>query len=172
MIFVTTGSQKFPFQRLLQKIDSLIEEGVITEEVYAQTGESDYRPVHYAYSHFLDREGFAGKMREARIVITHGGTGAIIGALKQGKIVIAVPRLAAYGEHVDDHQVQLIREFDEMHLICACYDLEGLGECIRDADRRQYEKYRSNTGRILADIEDFIEEKGETHGREKHSKIS
>ena len=49
MIFVTTGSQKFQFNRLLQKIDRLIEEGVIQEEVFAQVGESDYRPAHYEY---------------------------------------------------------------------------------------------------------------------------
>lgn len=42
MIFVTTGSQKFQFNRLLQKIDLLIEEGMIREEVFAQIGVSDY----------------------------------------------------------------------------------------------------------------------------------
>ena len=104
MIFVTTGSQRFQFNRLLQKIDLLIEEGMIREEVFAQIGVSDYQPKHYEYCRFLDREGFTGKLRECRMVITHGGTGVIIGAVKQGKKVIAVPRLASYGEHVDDHQ--------------------------------------------------------------------
>ena len=90
MIFVTTGSQKFQFNRLLQKIDLLIEEGMIREEVFAQIGVSDYQPKHYEYCRFLDREGFTGKLRECRMVITHGGTGVIIGAVKQGKKVIAV----------------------------------------------------------------------------------
>ena len=156
MIFVTTGSQKFQFNRLLQKIDSLIEEGMVSEKVFAQIGESDYHPKHYEYCMFLDREGFAEKMRQTRMVITHGGTGAIIGALKQGKKVIAVPRMARYGEHVDDHQVQLLREFDGMNLICACYDSEKLGECIRESERREFAAYHSNTGRILADIEKFL----------------
>ena len=53
-------------------------------------------------------------MEKANIVITHGGTGAIIGAVKKGKKVIAVPRLAKYGEHVDDHQLQLIKKFDDL----------------------------------------------------------
>ena len=146
MIFVTTGSQKFQFNRLLQKIDLLIEEGMIREEVFAQIG-------------------------ECRMVITHGGTGGIIGAVKQGKKVIAVPRLASYGEHVDDHQVQLLREFDGMNLICACYDSEKLGDCIRDTGSRDFAGYHSNTRRILKDIENFlIAEEGENHG--KHSKIS
>ena len=105
------------------------------------------------------------------MVITHGGTGVIIGAVKQGKKVIAVPRLASYGEHVDDHQVQLLREFDGMNLICACYDSEKLGDCIRDTGSRDFAGYHSNTRRILKDIENFlIAEEGESHG--KHSKIS
>ena len=70
MIFVTTGSQKFQFNRLLQKIDLLIEEGMIREEVFAQIGVSDYQPKHYEYCRFLDREGFTGKLRECRMVIT------------------------------------------------------------------------------------------------------
>ena len=37
MIFVTTGSQKFQFNRLLQRIDLLIEEGMIREEVFARS---------------------------------------------------------------------------------------------------------------------------------------
>ena len=85
MIFVTTGSQRFQFNRLLQKIDLLIEEGMIREEVFAQIGVSDYQPKHYEYCRFLDREGFTGKLRECQMVITHGGTGVIIGAVKQGK---------------------------------------------------------------------------------------
>ena len=44
MIFVTTGSQKFQFNRLLQKIDLLIEEGMISVVVFAQIGVSDYQP--------------------------------------------------------------------------------------------------------------------------------
>lgn len=59
---------------------------------------------------------FSQIMDKAEIVITHGGTGAIIGAVKKGKKVIAVPRLARYGEHVDDHQLQLVGQFKELNL--------------------------------------------------------
>lgn len=42
MIFVTIGTQKFPFDRLLKKIDELIESGFIKEKVIAQVGNSAY----------------------------------------------------------------------------------------------------------------------------------
>ena len=158
MIFVTTGSQKFQFDRLLKKIDELIEKGVIREEVYAQIGYSDYRPENYSYTQFMDREAFAGKMSQCQIVITHGGTGVIIGAVKQGKKVIAVPRLARYGEHVDDHQVQLLKEFDGMNIICACYDLDKLEEFVRELPGMEFQPYVSNTDRIIRDIEAYLQD--------------
>lgn len=113
MIFITLGSQKFQFNRLLKAIDKLVEQGKIKEEVFAQIGYSDYQPINYNYKQFLDRDEFAAMEGKADIVITHGGTGAIIGAVKKGKKVIAVPRLAKYGEHVDDHQLQLLKEFED-----------------------------------------------------------
>ena len=169
MIFVTTGSQKFQFNRLLREIDGLIENGSLTEEVYAQTGDSDYQPKHYKYCAFLDRDSFAQKMNACRMVITHGGTGVIISAVKQGKKVIAVPRLASYGEHVDDHQIQLLQEFDGMNLICACYDSTKLGECIRETDAKEFASYHSNTQNILTDIESYLQ-KGKREEHEKHKK--
>ena len=95
MIFVTLGSQKFQFNRLLIEIDRLVEEGKITEEVFAQTGYSDYEPKNYEYKNFLDRDEFSDIMGKCDKVITHGGTGAIIGAVKKEKKVIAVSRLSA-----------------------------------------------------------------------------
>ena len=40
MIFVTVGSQKFPFDRLIKKVDEMIRENLIEEEVIIQTGTS------------------------------------------------------------------------------------------------------------------------------------
>ena len=121
MIFITLGSQKFQFNRLLKSVDELIEGG-LDEEVFAQIGYSNYKPKNYKYKEFLDREEFSEVINCSDIVITHGGTGAIIGAVKKRKKVIAVPRLAKYGEHVDDHQLQLVSQFRELDLIYSCED--------------------------------------------------
>jgi len=158
MIFITTGSQKFQFNRLLKKIDELIEEGIITEEVFAQIGCSDYVPQNYKFVDFLNRDEFASNMDKCDIVITHGGTGVIITAVKKGKRVIAVPRLKEFDEHVDDHQVQLLKEFDEMNIICACYDLDKLAEDYRGIRDRNFRPYVSNTKTLIEDIENFLNE--------------
>lgn len=156
MIFITLGSQKFQFNRLLVAIDELIENNVITEEVFAQSGYSDYQPKHYRCQDFLDREEFAEVENKADIIITHGGTGAIIGAIKKGKKVIAVPRLAQYGEHVDDHQLQLISQFKKQNLICGLDDCSELEEAVKYVKTHQFDEFISNTHRYLEHIEKFI----------------
>lgn len=156
MIFITLGSQKFQFNRLLKAVDELIGDGVITEPVFAQIGNSDYIPVNYEYKKFLDRDEFARKQEECDIVITHGGTGAIIGAVRKGKKVIAVPRLAKYGEHVDDHQLQLLKQFDDMHIIEPCYELSNLGKAYSNLLCTEYRPYISNTRTIITSIDNSI----------------
>lgn len=156
MIFITLGSQKFQFNRILIEIDKLVKEGKITQDVFAQIGYSDYKPKNYKYKEFLDREEFSKLMRLSRIVITHGGTGAIIGAVKQGKKVISVPRLAKYGEHVDDHQVEITNQFKEMNLIESIDNVELLYNAISEIYKSEFNVYKSNTDRIIETIEKFI----------------
>lgn len=156
MIFVTLGSQKFQFNRLLQALDDLAENNVLKEKIFAQIGYSDYVPEHYEYKKFLSREEFMKYEETADYIITHGGTGAIIGAVKKGKRVIAVPRLAKYGEHVDDHQLQLISQFADMKLITPCYEMERLTDAYLEAKNMQILEYKSNTNNYIEDIDKFL----------------
>ena len=153
MIFVTLGSQKFQFNRLLQAVDKLQTD----DEIFAQIGYSDYKPKHYKYKRFLDREEYAKVMVLSDIVITHGGTGAIISAVKKGKKVIAVPRLKKYGEHVDDHQIQLVNQFTDLNLICPCVDSD-IQKALNTVKKSTYASYQSNTARIIRSLEEFINE--------------
>ncbi|MDD5799019.1 MAG: glycosyltransferase [Clostridiaceae bacterium] len=157
-IFITLGSQKFQFNRLLKAVDELCAKGILTGEIFAQTGYSDYVPEHYRWQAFLNRDEFAEETGKADIVITHGGTGAIIGAVKKRKKVIAVPRRAKYGEHVDDHQLQLVEQFRELNLICECDDPDRLAEALETVRNTEYREYKSNTQTIIQSISKFIEE--------------
>lgn len=158
MIFVTLGSQKFQFNRLLIEIDKLVENGTIVEKVFAQTGYSDYVPKNYAFQKFLDREEFAAMEAEADIVVTHGGTGAIIGAVKKGKKVIAVPRLARFGEHVDNHQLQIIDQFRTQDILCGLDDCEQLKDGLAYVKNHTFCKYQSSTKVIIESIDNFLSE--------------
>lgn len=156
MIFITLGSQKFQFNRLLQAVDELIAKGSIDDEVFAQIGYSDYMPQNYEYKQFLDREEFAEWEGKCDTLITHGGTGAIIGAVKKGKKVIAIPRLKKYGEHVDNHQIELISQFKGQNLICGLDDCSQLEETLDYIKTHKFDTYVSNTQIIIDSIEKYI----------------
>lgn len=125
-------------------------------KVFVQTGSSGYVPENVEWAAFLSREEFGHRMDAAELVITHGGTGAIIGAVSRGKKVVAVPRLVEYGEAVDDHQVELVRQFEAMGLIKGCFNLEKLADDVAEAAQLEFVPYRSNTPTILESIDEFI----------------
>ena len=161
MIFVTVGSQKFQFNRLLKAADALAASDTVEGGAFAQTGSCTYEPTHMKHEAFLDRGGFCACMDACDVVVTHGGTGAIISAVKAGKRVIAVPRLARYGEHVDDHQTEIVCQFAEMGLIEPCMDPEDLPDAYKRVLSREYRPYKSNTERFVADLAEYIDSLGE-----------
>lgn len=156
MIFVTLGSQKFQFNRLLMELDKLVEEKKISNDIFAQIGYSDYKPKNYEFKEFLDREQFAEIMERCEIVITHGGTGAIVGAVKREKKVIAIPRLEKFGEHVDDHQLQIIDQFTDMNFIVGVKETNEIYEALEQLKTIEFKKYISNTENIIKSIEEFL----------------
>ena len=158
MIFVILGSQKFQFNRLLKYIDELIETKKITEDVFAQIGYSDYKPKYYEYKKFLNNDEFQNYIEKSNVIITHAGTGSIINAIKKEKKVIAVPRLVQYGEHVDNHQIEIIRQFAEMHFIVPCYNINDLEDKLSSISNINLKKYISNTETIINDIKNYLEE--------------
>ena len=159
MIFVTVGSQKFQFNRLLMKVDELVEKQIIQDTVFAQTGYCDYIPRLFEHTAFMETDVCADMESKADLVITHGGTGAILGAVKKGKKVIAVPRLKKYKEHVDDHQIQILEEFDRMGIIKACYKLNDLGKVYLEIQNMILQPYHSSTIKVIRSIESFLNEK-------------
>lgn len=126
MIFVTVGSRPYQFDRLFIEIDDLIDRGIISEPVFAQIGSSSYKPIHFSYARYLDPKTFSKKIFESSLVISHGASGTIVKALEAKKTVIGVTRLEKYGEHIDDHQIQMNQAFESNNLIVGVYDLADL----------------------------------------------
>lgn len=157
MIFITVGTQRFQFNRLLKVVDKLIEEKRLEEEVFAQIGYSTYKPKFYEFKDFINVEEYDEVLRKSEIVITHGGTGTIIKAVKLSKKVIAVPRVKAFSEHVDDHQIQIINEFSEIGFLDKVEDLSNLNEAIINIRKHEFKEYVSNTSNIILQIEKSIE---------------
>lgn len=157
MIFITLGSQKFQFNRLLNYIDKLIDERVIQEEVFAQKGASNYSPKNFESRDFLKRIEFQDRMIEADIVVTHGGTGAIITALKSNKKVIAVPRLSKFDEHVDNHQIQIVEAFSSANYIMEALNYSEIKQKITEINSKKFNNFESNNDCFIDKIIELIE---------------
>ena len=59
------------------------------------------------------------------MIITQDGTEVIISSKKPNKREIAITRLSKYGEHVADHQLQIIEAFLNKGIIEVCFDIDN-----------------------------------------------
>lgn len=160
MIFVTLGSQKFQFNRVLKYLDHLTEKNILREEVYAQIGHSSYTPIYYPYDRFINREVFFERISLSNTVITHAGTGAIVSALKMNKKIIAVPRLKKYGEHVDDHQLEIAKIFQNEGYVLLAENLDDLEDKLSIMNKGiwQPKQYHRNTEKYISFISTYLKE--------------
>lgn len=156
MIFVVLGTQKFQLNRLLQKLDEYVEQGLLTDEIYAQIGNSTYKPKHYAYKDFMDKKEFDATIAKAELVIAHSGVGTIITAIHAKKPVVVFPRLAKYKEHVDDHQLDIARAFEMKKYVLCCYENDDLLEKINKCKSFHFDEYVSQQKQIIGIIKDFL----------------
>jgi UDP-N-acetylglucosamine transferase subunit ALG13 len=130
MIFVTVGTHEQRFDRLVEAMDRLKKNGIIQEEIFIQSGYSAYRPEACEYRDFVPFEEMKARMKEAEIVVTHGGTGSIMLVLYHGKIPVVMPRQKKYDEHIDDHQVIFCRTMAARRKIIAAYEYADLERAL------------------------------------------
>ena len=108
----------------------------------------------------MDPDTFKAKMAEADIVISHGASGSIMGALNAGKKVIAVARLEKYGEHINDHQVGINETLASEGLVLAVREMDELGDAIEKVELGQAELkpwHNPNPNAIIDEIDNFIQ---------------
>ena len=109
MIFATVGSQE-PFDRLIRAIDEWAKSRG-RSDVFAQIGNSTFRPRHIEFTKFLEPVEFNRVVREATIIVAHAGMGSIISALELGKPIVVMPRRGKLRETRNDHQVATAERF-------------------------------------------------------------
>lgn len=157
MILVTLGTQDKTFPRLLDIIQKQIDNGYIKDEVVVQAGNTIYESNAMKIFDLIDRDEFAELIKKCDLLITHGGVGSIITGLRNNKKIIAVPRLFKYGEHTNDHQVQIIEKFANCGFILPLYEDDDLMEVIDKSKKFKPKKFKSNTENMIKLIEDYID---------------
>lgn len=107
MIYVTLGTMFLGFDRLVRAMDAVAQS--TGERVIIQTGLSKLLPTHAEHFDFKPHEEVLELNRQARLVVAHAGIGVTLDALEAKVPFVLVPRLKRYGEHMNDHQLDLAR---------------------------------------------------------------
>lgn len=144
MIFVTVGTHEQPFDRLIKKIDDLVEKGILLD-VFVQTGYCKYVPAHCEHQSMLPYDEMQRKIEQADVVITHGGPASFVSVIEKGKVPVVVPRQEKYGEHVNDHQKEFCEELIKRGFpIIVVNDVEDLENVILNCGQGCGNNYVSN----------------------------
>ena len=157
MILVLLGTQNNSFHRLLEEIDKLIKNGIIKDKVIVQAGYTKFESKNMKIFTLIPKEQLEEYQRKADIIITHGGVGSIISSIKEGKKVIAVPRLHEYGEHVNDHQKEIVDTFNRKGYIIGLNGVEELENAIKRISEFNPNDFIHNNMNMLSIIEYFID---------------
>ena len=85
MILILLGTQDNSFHRLLEEVQRLIDKKIITEKIVVQAGRTKYESKDMEIYSLMPEEDLKEIMERSDLVITHGGVGSIVMALKMGK---------------------------------------------------------------------------------------
>lgn len=136
MVFVTVGNATQGFGRLLEAVDALAAGGFFeAEAVVVQSGNNpDFGSTHCEVVPFISMDEFDRTMEAASLIICHGGC-TQVQAVRLGKVPVVMPRREKYGEHVNDHQVQLVQALAREGKIVPAYEPADLVPAIMQARR-------------------------------------
>lgn len=157
MIYVTLGTQKFQFDRILIKLDQLIETKVIKDEVIVQCIHHTYKPKNFRVFKLKPIEEVEQILQKSELVITHAGTGSLVQCIKYKKHTIIVPRLSAFGEHVDNHQIEIASVFEAKGNATVVTNIDDLDMYMKDYSKANIINIKLDNTRLLKSIDDYIE---------------
>ena len=95
-------------------------------------------------------------MKEAEVVISHAGVNSIISCMKLHKPLLITPRRASFGEHVDNHQVEIASLMADKFEVTVDYDLDNLQQTLEIAKRKEYKPWVSDKNELITALRNDI----------------
>jgi beta-1,4-N-acetylglucosaminyltransferase len=141
LIFVTVGLM-YGFENLIKEMDKIA--GMIEEKVVMQIGNTSYEPKYAEYFRFASKTEIDGLYNDARVLVCHAGVGSILTALQYNKPVIIVPRKKKDGEVVDDHQLEIAREWEKDGRITTVHDISMLDRALMTVSSNPCVNFENN----------------------------
>ena len=156
-LFVPLGTQKFPFNRLIKALNALVEKGVFKpEEIVMQSSLYEVEP-KFTHYELIPASKFEELIEKAELVITHSGVNSIISCMKRKKPLVIVPRLKQYGEHVDNHQVEIAQLMKQKFDVIVVEDMKDLEGAIKEAKNHVYKQWVSHNSELVRAIKDIVD---------------
>lgn len=162
MIYVTVGTMFMDFSRLITKMDAIARS--TGEKVVIQCGLSATVPLNCDHFDFKGHEEIMNLQRAARLVVSHAGIGAVMDALRAGRPLVVVPRLKRFGEHMNDHQLELAEVIAKRGWGRMVLDVEELEDACRQPPAIP-ESYRPAKAALIAALRHEVEKVAETRSR-------
>ncbi len=156
MVLVLLGTQDKSFKRMLKEVVNQIDKGNIKDKVIVQAGHTKYISNKMKIFDFVKEEDIKRYIKNANYIITHGGVGSIMDGIKNNKKIIAVPRLKKYYEHTNDHQLEIVREFDKEGYIIGLNDVNELEKGLKRVITFKSKNFKSNTNNMIKILEEYI----------------
>ena len=156
MIFLTVGTQDKQFLRLLKIVDNAIRKGVVKDEVIAQTGHTNFKSSNIKTYKFMSEKKMNECIKNADLIVSHGGVGILTTALIEKKKVFAIARTSEYKEHINDHQLQIVDKFYKLGYIKKIVDYDDFVREYENLHKFKPIFPEFNNEKMLKTITDFI----------------
>lgn len=153
MIFVMLGTQKQQFTRLLDLIENSKE--LANEEIIVQGGNTKYTSNKMRIFEFVSPQDFEKYIKESSYIISHGGVGSILTALKSNKKILVVPRLKKYNEHINNHQIEICEQLESKQNLLCYHEEENFDDDViklRNTDFKEYVVDKSFLDKLRKEI--------------------
>jgi UDP-N-acetylglucosamine transferase subunit ALG13 len=158
LIFLTVGNYN-PFPRLVSALDGLKANGAIADDVLLQIANMPkFESQVCRVVRFLPPMDYQRCIHKASVIVCHAGAGNIADALRAGKLPVVMPRRKKYGEHVDDHQMELAEMLSKEGRIILASEPNDLLAAILEARSRGHPSIPSDPPRMVRLVSQVLEE--------------
>jgi len=132
LIFVSVGANPHPFDRLIKEVDRLVSEKKIKDEFIVQLGNTNYYSKNIKkVKKFWKENEYKKILRSCNLIITHAGLGNVMVGMEHNKPLIVVPRRKEFGEHVDNHQMEMAKYIEKSESCLVIHDINDLESSIK-----------------------------------------
>ena len=157
MILVTVGMQ-VPFDRLCMAVDDWAGSRG-RDDVFIQTGETDWVPSHSKYTRMIRPDEFRDLMEQARLLIMHVGVGSIVTASEYGTPMLLMPRRESLHETRNDHQYHAALRMRNTEGISIAFDEDDVSRMLDEIDwgKKPEVDFGSTSPELIDRVSRFLE---------------